>query len=169
MFDRFAILPLDNHDSHNVSDEFETKPTQTIYTIIALECRIYFVWRTAGVALIRFFWSLQIPCKNNNTKVQFHIAINLGLTVNSQMNNLMRLWHFSSSVNAFFKRTRAAIQWARRLIFGRTLRLLPHFMCANSEGSGESTRMRKFACAFAGRLCDKYPNLMSWRHFLNRP
>ena len=27
---------------------------------------------------------------------------------------------------------------ARCLIFGRTLRLLPYFMCANSEGSGET-------------------------------
>ena len=35
-------------------------------------------------------------------------------------------------------------------------------MCANSEGSGETVQMRKFAWAFAGRLCDKYHNLMSW-------
>ena len=33
--------------------------------------------------------------------------------------------------------------------FGRTLRLLPYFMCENSEG-------------FADRQCDKYHNLMSW-------
>ena len=32
---------------------------------------------------------------------------------------------------------------ARCLIFGRTLRLLPYFMCANSEGSGETARMRR--------------------------
>ena len=51
---------------------------------------------------------------------------------------------------------------ARCLIFGRTLRLLPYFMCANSEGSGETARMRRLACAFAGRLCDKFNNLMSW-------
>ena len=35
-------------------------------------------------------------------------------------------------------------------------------MCANSEGSGETARMRRLAWAFAGRLCDKYHNLMSW-------
>ena len=35
-------------------------------------------------------------------------------------------------------------------------------MCANSEGSGETVRMRRLAWAFAGRLCDKYHNLMSW-------
>ena len=35
-------------------------------------------------------------------------------------------------------------------------------MCAYSEGSGEIARMRRLAWAFAGRLCDKYHNLMSW-------
>ena len=39
-------------------------------------------------------------------------------------------------------------------------------MCANSEGSGKTVRMRRLAWAFAGRLCDKYHNLMSW---LNLP
>ena len=34
---------------------------------------------------------------------------------------------------------------ARCLIFGRTLRLLPYFMCANSEGSGETAQMRRLA------------------------
>ena len=32
-------------------------------------------------------------------------------------------------------------------------------MCADSKGSGETARMSR---AFAGRLCDKYQNLMSW-------
>ena len=31
----------------------------------------------------------------------------------------------------------------RCLIFRRTLRLLPYFMCANSKGSGETARMRR--------------------------
>ena len=51
---------------------------------------------------------------------------------------------------------------ARCLVFGRTLRLLPYFKCANSEGSGETAWMCRFAWAFAGRLCDKYHNLISW-------
>ena len=34
-------------------------------------------------------------------------------------------------------------------------------MCANSEGYGENMRMRMLAWVFAGRLCDKYHNLMS--------
>ena len=46
--------------------------------------------------------------------------------------------------------------------FCRTLRLLPYFMCANSEGSSATARMRRLAWAFADRLCDKYHNLMSW-------
>ena len=35
-------------------------------------------------------------------------------------------------------------------------------MCANSEGSGVTARMRSLVCAFVGRLCDKYHNLVSW-------
>ena len=42
------------------------------------------------------------------------------------------------------------------------LRPLPFFMCANSEGSGETAWLRSLAWAFAGCLCDKYHNLMSW-------
>ena len=34
---------------------------------------------------------------------------------------------------------------ARCLLFGQTLRLLPYFICANSEGSGETARMRWLA------------------------
>ena len=37
-----------------------------------------------------------------------------------------------------------------------------YFMCVNSEGSGDTVRMRRLAWAFVGRLCDKYHNLMSW-------
>ena len=51
---------------------------------------------------------------------------------------------------------------ARCLIFGWTLHSLPYFMCANSEGSGETGSMHRLAWAFAGRLIDKYHNLMSW-------
>ena len=35
-------------------------------------------------------------------------------------------------------------------------------MFANSEGSGETARIRRLAWAFAGRLCDQYHNLMNW-------
>ena len=47
-------------------------------------------------------------------------------------------------------------------LHNRTLCLLPYFMCANSEGSGETAQIRRLACAFAGRLYDKYHYLMSW-------
>ena len=40
--------------------------------------------------------------------------------------------------------------------------LVGYFLCTNSEGSGETARMRSLAWAFTGRLCDKYRNLMSW-------
>ena len=36
------------------------------------------------------------------------------------------------------------------------------FMYANSEGSGETARMRRLVWALVGRLCDKYHNLKSW-------
>ena len=39
-------------------------------------------------------------------------------------------------------------------------------MCAKSEGSGETEWVRRLAWAFAGRLCDKYHNLISWLDFL---
>ena len=51
---------------------------------------------------------------------------------------------------------------ARCLIFGQTLHLLPYFMWANSEGSGETARMRRLTRAFARRLCYKYHNLLIW-------
>ena len=73
----------------------------------------------------------------------------------------MRLWYFLSSVTSGFKRACAAIQWDY-LIFGRTLLIFPYFMCANSEDCGETARMCRLCWAFAGRLCDKYHNLMSW-------
>ena len=81
------------------------------------------------------------------------------------LSQLMRLWYFSSSVNSFFKAHAQSSSGARCLMFGRTLHLLPYFMCANSEGSGETARMRRLAFAFAGRLCDKYHNLMSKLNF----
>ena len=76
------------------------------------------------------------------------------------LSHVMRLWYFSSSVNSFFKRACAAIQWAKSLIFGGTLFLLTYFMCANSEGCGKTVQMHRLAWAFAGHICDH--NLMSW-------
>ena len=40
--------------------------------------------------------------------------------------------------------------------------LFVYFMCANSEGSGETAWIFMLAWAIAGRISDKYHNLMSW-------
>ena len=74
----------------------------------------------------------------------------------------MRLWYYSSLVTHSLNTHAQPSSGAKCLIFGRTFRLFPYFMCANSEGSSETARMRRLALAFAGRLCDKYHNLMSW-------
>ena len=79
-----------------------------------------------------------------------------------QLNQLMWLWYFPSSINHSSNAHAQPTSGARCQIFGRTLRLPPYFMCANSEGSGETARMPRLAWAFTGRLCDKYHNLMSW-------
>ena len=93
------------------------------------------------------------------------------------LSHFMKLWYFSSSINPFFKGACTASRgkivhlfepWlakmsgARCLIFGRTLCLLPYFMCANSEGSSETAQMRRLFWTFAGCLCDKHHNHMSW-------
>ena len=73
----------------------------------------------------------------------------------------MGLWHFSSSVNTFFKSAYAAILWGYMSDIWSNSSSSPYFMCANSEASGETAQMPRLAWAFAGRLCDKYHNLMS--------
>ena len=50
------------------------------------------------------------------------------------LSHLIRLWHFSSNTHAQLS------SGAKCVIFSRALRLLPYFMCANSEGSGETAR-----------------------------
>ena len=58
------------------------------------------------------------------------------------LSHVMRLWYFSSSVKLILQthmRSQSS-SGARCLIFGQTLRLLPYFMCANSEGSGETAQ-----------------------------
>ena len=56
-----------------------------------------------------------------------------------KLSQVMRLWYFSSS---FFSNSHPQpSSGARRPICDWTLRLLPYFMCANSEGSGETVQM----------------------------
>ena len=71
------------------------------------------------------------------------------------LSHLMRLLCFSFSVDSFFSMHAQPSSGARCLSFGQTLRLLPYFMCANSQGSGET------AWAFPDYLCGMYNNLMS--------
>ena len=79
-----------------------------------------------------------------------------------QMSHVMRSWYFSSSETHSSNKHAQTSSGARCLIVGRTLCLPPYFMCANSEGSGETVWMRRLVSAFIGCLCDKYHKLMSW-------
>ena len=75
------------------------------------------------------------------------------------MHHLMRLWYFSSSVNSFFKRACAAIQWGLDIWF-----LVAHFVYFHTSCVRTAKALARDCLdrAFAGRLCDKYHNLMSW-------
>ena len=108
-------------------------------------------------------WGHEGGMINSSLETRFHAH---GLTTNfspAENINWADSWDFgtyrppktqSSNVHA------QPSSGARYLIFGRTLRLLPYFICAQREGSGETAR--RLALAFAVRLCDKYHNLMSW-------
>ena len=90
----------------------------------------------------------------------------------SGQTNMTAIWAMSwdygtGSTILFFLRkliiqTRMCSHPAGCLIFGQTLRPLPYFMCANSKGSGETARICRLTRAFAGHLCYKYHNFMSW-------
>ena len=47
----------------------------------------------------------------DKTIEQYYFTRILIVIKNHYLSQLMRLWHFSSSVNSFFERARAAIQW----------------------------------------------------------
>ena len=51
---------------------------------------------------------------------------------------------------------------ARNVNLFQKLPLVPLFMWANSDGSGETERMRRLTWAFTGHLCEKYHFHMSW-------
>ena len=117
---------------------------QTVWTLIRFGCsfRSCLIW-------------VSTVCPDLSVRI---VRIIMVFSWLNSLSNLMRLWCFSFSVNSFFKCACAAIQW---VIFGRTLRL--HlYLRANSEGSCETAWMQRFAWAFAGRLCDKDRNFMSW-------
>ena len=70
----------------------------------------------------------------------------------------MRLWYF------FVLRKLILQTRMHSHPVGLDISFLADFMCANSEGSGETARMRRLAWAFAG---DKYHNLMSWLNWFS--
>ena len=114
-------------------------------------------YSTAIINVQFTFWPNLIKIANQ----YFQLHDKFSHTRNGNLSHVMTLWYFSSSINLILKHACVAISGVRCLIFGRTLCLLPYFMCANSESSGETERMGRFAWAFAGLLCDKYHNLMS--------
>ena len=88
--------------------------------------------------------------------------LRIGCIILSHLSHLMRLWHFSSSVNSFFKRACAAIQWSKMSDFWSDTSSTSILYVCEQRNSGGTAQMRRLAWAFAGRLCDKYHNLMSW-------
>ena len=77
-----------------------------------------------------------------------------GLTV-LKLSQLMRLWHFSSSVNSFFKQSPV---W---LDIWFLVRAFVYFHTSCMWTAKALARLR-------GCLCDKYHNLMSWLNFHNK-
>ena len=52
---------------------------------------------------------------------EFDTVLQVDILPSNEMSHLMRLWHFSSSLNSFFIRACAAIQWGLDVcFFGRT-------------------------------------------------
>ena len=50
----------------------------------------------------------------------------------------------------------------RYLIICQIVLRLPYFVCASSEGSGESVAMHRLVWAFTAPWCDNYHNFMCW-------
>ena len=84
------------------------------------------------------------------------------------LSHVMRLWYFSSSVNSFFKRACAVIQWGLDVWFFVRHFVYFHMSYMRTTKALARLQMHRLAWAFAGRLCDKYHNLMSWLKCLFR-
>ena len=50
----------------------------------------------------------------------------------------------------------------RGVNLGQNLYLYHCFMCANTEGSGETAHFYRLVRAFAARICNKYKNRVNW-------
>ena len=124
--------------------------------------RMKSVWSVSGLLPRSTFWTALVPARTAKlTTLEALLFLNSDgksvkiLNAMSWNYGTFRLpWMHSSNAHA------QPSSGARCPIFGRVYsRLLPYFMCVNSEGSSETERMRRFAWAFAGRLCNKYHNL----------
>ena len=74
----------------------------------------------------------------------------------------MRLWHFLSSVNSFFKRTYAAIQLGLDVCFWSDPSSTSLLHECEQQRLWRDCADAQADLACAGRLCGKYHNLMSW-------
>ena len=84
------------------------------------------------------------------------VFLALCYTCNTHLSQLTRLWYFSSSVNS---NAHAQPSSGARC-------LVPHSSCVRTAKLWRRTAlMRRLAWAFAGRLCEKYHNLMNWLIF----
>ena len=86
------------------------------------------------------------------------------MSINKPCRGIMALFVLRNLV--LQARMRSHPMAARGLLFGRTLCLIPCFICAGSECSGETARMRMLAWAFASRLrgwaCSPEPSLVGY-------
>ena len=58
-------------------------------------------------------------------------------------------------------RSEKSVMWPVRR-GSHKLDIVPHIVCANSEGTDKSARIRRLAWALAIRICDTFPFLMGW-------
>ena len=83
------------------------------------------------------------------------LFLNTCKMVINRMKNNNRTFEPSHEIMSLFVLRKLILQTRMRshpvgldvLSFGRTLRLLPYFMCVNCEGSGEIARMRRDPCS----------------------
>ena len=80
----------------------------------------------------------------------------------AQSSQCMRFLYYRICIKPLFKHARLAIKRSQTPNFCMDLHLCPYFVCASSEGSGETVWMRNLARAFTSRICDKSQILMNW-------
>ena len=177
IFDRIIIKVAGNQDRHKSSVKIDFGPNQTTHFGVTCpwvtKISHFWIWislKPVGQSWSNFMYST-IGVGKRLQKVLGQIGSKLWFPWQQKapMNNVSGLFTFEwfaliAEKTTFDLRTLDSGEWSLPfgLLVGRTLRLLSYFMCANSKGSGQTARMRRLAWAFAGRLCDKYHNLICW-------